>query len=322
MYQNHSYTEGYTFRKKEFSYYIHNVKKAFLYLHIAVFLAGFTAILGKLIQLNEVLLVFYRVAIAVPVLAVLIALRTGYKHIQPTYILQAAGVGCIIAIHWVAFYASVKYANVSVALVCFAATGFFTALFEPWVLKKRIVMAELWLGVLSIAGIYIIFDFYPQFQTGIIFGVIAAMGSALFPVFNKQLLHHLSPAHLTLFSLGGCMLFLPAMMPLYLHFFPAPYLFPELSDWLWLTVLAILCTIIPFDLQLKALQKISAFTVNLTYNLEPLYGILLAFAIFGEHREMGWKFYGGMSLVMISLLLQMGRVWKQHGREKMVTKNE
>lgn len=298
------------------------MKKAFLQLHIAVFLAGFTAILGKLILLNEVLLVFYRVLIAVPVLAVLIAFRSGFKNLNSGYPFQAAAVGCIIAIHWVAFYASVKYANVSVALVCFAATGFFTALFEPMVLKKRLEATELLLGLLSIAGIYIIFDFYPQFQTGIIFGVIAAVGSALFPIFNKQLLHHLPPAHLTFFSLSGCVLFLPFLIPLYLHFFPAEYIYPTQADWLWLTVLAILCTIIPFNLQLKALQKISAFTVNLTYNLEPFYGILLAFALFGEHREIGWRFYIGMLLVMVSLLLQMYRVWKQQSREIEVTKSE
>lgn len=298
------------------------MKKAFLQLHLAVFLAGFTAILGKLIQLNEVLLVFYRVLIAVPVLALLIAFRSGFKSLQPKYAFQAAAVGCIIAIHWVAFYASVKYANVSVALVCFAATGFFTALLEPLVLKKRIEVTELMLGLLSIAGIYIIFDFYPQFQTGIIFGVIAAVGSALFPIFNKQLLNHLSPAHLTLFSLSGCVLFLPLVIPVYLQFFPAAYAYPTATDWLWLTVLAILCTIIPFDLQLKSLRKISAFTVNLTYNLEPFYGIGMAFAIFGEHREIGWKFYLGMLLVMISLLLQMYRVWRQPERKQVVIKNE
>ncbi|HRN91811.1 MAG TPA: DMT family transporter [Ferruginibacter sp.] len=298
------------------------MKKAFLQLHLAVFLAGFTAILGKLIELNEVLLVFYRVLIAVPVLALLIAFRSGFKSLHPKYAFQAAAVGCIIAIHWVAFYASVKYANVSVALVCFAATGFFTALLEPLVMKKRIEFTELMLGLLSIAGIYIIFDFYPQFQTGIIFGVIAAVGSALFPIFNKQLLNHLSPAHLTLFSLSGCVLFLPLVIPVYLHFFPAAYFYPTSTDWAWLTVLAILCTIIPFDLQLKSLRKISAFTVNLTYNLEPFYGIGMAFAIFGEHREIGWKFYLGMLLVMISLLLQMYRVWRQPERKQVVIKNE
>lgn len=287
------------------------MKKAFIQLHIAVFLAGFTAILGKLIDLNEVLLVLYRVCIAVPVLAVLIAYRSGYPKTSFQIIVKAAGVGCIIGLHWVAFYASIKYANISVALVCFAATGFFTAIFEPIIQRKKMEWIELLLGLLSIIGIYIIFDFYPNYQLGIVFGLIAAVGSALFPIFNKQLLNKISPAHLTLYSLSGCILFLLMMAPVYLMYFPADKFIPNFMDVWWLTVLAILCTIIPFDLQLKALKKISAFTVNLTYNLEPFYGILLAFIIFGEHKEVGIRFYIGMSLVLLSLLLQFYRVRNQ-----------
>ena len=145
------------------------MKKAFIQLHIAVFLAGFTAILGKLILLNEGMLVWYRLLITIFVLGIWMMYKKQLELIAGMDILKIAGVGLILALHWVTFYGSVKYANVSVALVCFSATGFFTALFEPLFLRKPIVWVELGLGLLAMVGIYIIFDFHPHFKTGILF---------------------------------------------------------------------------------------------------------------------------------------------------------
>ena len=288
------------------------MKKAFLQLHIAVFLAGFTAILGKLIHLNEGLLVWYRLLITVIVLGIIMAIRKQLRLIAKKDILRIAGVGAVIAIHWVTFYGSVKYANVSVALVCFSATGFFTALLEPFMLKSRMVLAELLLGILAISGIYIIFDFHPQYKLGIIFGIISALGSAIFPILNKQLLNRFSPGELTLYELGGGLLVLTALLPGYLYFYPAGYYLPTLSDWGWLMVLAILCTVLSFHLQLNALKKISAFTANLTYNLEPVYGIILAFIFFRENEQFHQPFYIGLGLILLTIILQMVRVIKQH----------
>lgn len=269
------------------------MKKAFIQLHIAVFLAGFTAILGKLILLNEGLLVWYRLLLTVIVLAGIMYYQKQLKAIPFRDMLKIAGVGLVIALHWVTFYGSVKYANVSVALVCFSATGFFTAVFEPVIMRKRIVVAELCLGILAISGIYIIFDFHPQYKTGIIFGIISAMGSAIFPIFNKQLLVRFTPRILTLYELGGGLLALTFLLPLYLSLFPAAYYFPTFADWCWLLILAVVCTIVCFDLQLNALKKISAFTANLTYNLEPVYGILLAFIFFRRINYFTANFLSG-----------------------------
>lgn len=288
------------------------MKKAFLQLHIAVFLAGFTAILGKLINLNEGLLVWYRLLITVLVLGMMMAFRKQFLFIAKRDVLKIAGVGAVIAIHWVTFYGSVKYANVSVALVCFSATGFFTALLQPFILKSGIVVAELLLGILAISGIYIIFDFHPQYKLGIIFGIISAFGSAVFPILNKQLLNRFSPAVLTFYELGGGLIVLTALLPFYLVFYPAVYYFPSLSDWGWLMVLAIACTVLSFHLQLNALKKISAFTANLTYNLEPVYGIILAFIFFRENKQFHHQFYLGLGLIVLTIVLQMIRVLRQH----------
>ncbi len=292
------------------------MKKAFFQLHIAVFLAGFTAILGKLILLNEGLLVWYRLLLTVLVLSIIMYIRKQLKPIPLKDILKISAVGLIIAIHWVTFYGSVKYANISVALVCFSATGFFTAIFEPFILKKRLVIAELLLGILAISGIYIIFDFHPQYKTGIIFGIISAMGSALFPVFNKQLLFRFTPRVLTLYELGGGLLALTLLLPFYLFNFPASYYLPTLSDIFWLLILAILCTVISFDLQLNALKKISAFTANLTYNLEPVYGILLAFLFFQENKLLHNEFFIGLGLILLAIFLQMMRVILRPGNHR------
>lgn len=284
------------------------MKKAFIQLHVAVFLAGFTAILGKLILLNEGLLVWYRLFITVLILGTIMYFKKQLKPIPVKDMLKISAVGLIIAIHWVTFYGSVKYANISVALVCFSATGFFTAVLEPFILKKRLVIAELLLGILAISGIYVIFDFHPQYKVGVIFGIISAIGSALFPVFNKQLLFRFTPRVLTLYELGFGLLALTVLLPLYLFNFKATYYLPTFSDLGWLLILAVLCTVVSFDLQLNALKKISAFTANLTYNLEPVYGILLAFVFFQENKLFHNEFFIGLGLILLAILLQMLRV--------------
>lgn len=296
------------------------MKRALIQLHIAVFLAGFTAILGKLIQLNEGLLVWYRLVFTILILGTIMIFKKQLQAVPFRDILKIAGVGLVIAIHWVAFYGSVKYANVSVALVCFSATGFFTAIFEPVILKRKIIIAELLLGIMAIFGIYIIFDFHPQYKVGIIFGIVSAMGSALFPVFNKQLLLRFKPRVLMLYELGGGMVILTLLLPFYLNSFPAAYFIPTLSDLLWLLILAGLCTVVSFDLQLNALKKISAFTANLTYNLEPVYGIILAFIFFNESKMLKGEFYIGLGLIILAIMLHMWRLRRQSKGENVKCK--
>lgn len=285
------------------------MKKALLQLHLAVFLAGFTAILGKLIGLNEGLLVWYRLLITVTTLAALLLLRKKLVRLSLKDTLQIVGVGLIVAIHWLTFYGSVKYGNVSIAVVCISGAGFFTAFFDPLICGRRVSAIEVLLGSIAIAGIYIIFDFHPQYKTGILFGIISALGSSLFPIFNKRLLAKHEPEILTLYELGGGLLTLSFIIPFYLQVFPASYYLPTQQDWIWLLLLAWVCTVLCFDLQLKALKKLSPFTSSLAYNLEPVYGIILAFIFFSENKALNSQFYLGVGLILLAVLLQMGRVW-------------
>lgn len=287
------------------------MKKAFLQLHIAVFLAGFTAILGKLITLNEILLVWYRLLLTVLSLLLVLFLNKEFQKLSLKNTLTVFCVGALVALHWVCFYGSIKYSNVSVALTCLSAMGFFTAFFEPLIMRRRIDIFEIFLGLLAIAGIYLIFNFYPQYKTGIIFGIMSAMLASIFPVFNKTLLTKFSSKTVMLYEMCGGFFALTIIMPFYLHQFSAMYYLPTLSDWLWLLILAWLCTVLSFILQLNALKKLSPFTSNLTYNLEPVYGIILAFIFFNENKFLGKGFYFGLGLILLAVILQMMREYSK-----------
>ncbi|MEO6327333.1 MAG: DMT family transporter [Ginsengibacter sp.] len=285
------------------------MKKAFLQLHVAVFLAGFTAILGKLITLNEGLLVWYRLLITALTLALLLYFKRELEILSFNKSIRIFAVGSIVALHWVCFYGSIRYSNISVALTCLSAMGFFTAIFEPLILKRRLDAIEILLGLLAIAGIYLIFDFYPQYKLGILFGVISALLASVFPILNIPLLKNNSPKTLALYQMSGGFLALSLIIPFYLKFFPAVYYLPSTTDWLWLLVLAWFCTVLSFILQLNSLKRISPFTSSLTYNLEPVYGIILAFVIFHENKFLTPEFYYGLALILLAVILQTGRMF-------------
>lgn len=290
------------------------MRKAFFQLHTAVFLAGFTGILGRLITLNEALLVWYRLLITAVSLWVLFFFQKKLQRISRAGLLRITGVGAVVALHWVTFYGSIKYSNVSVALVCFSAIGFFTAVLEPLITRNRFNKVELLLGLLVMAGIYLIFRFDPQFKTGIILGIISALLASLFPIFNRLLVQEFTPETVTLYQLSGGFLCLTILLPVYLYYFPTTHLTPSLTDTGWLLVLSWFCTVLAFNLSMNALKKISAFTVNLTYNLEPLYGIALAFLIYREDKLLSGSFYIGLMLIVLSVFLHTWIVWKNSRR--------
>lgn len=220
-------------------------------------------------------------------------------------ILKISAVGFIAAMHWVTFYGSIKYANVSVALVCFSAIGFFTAIFEPLILKKRINWTEMLLGIMTIAGIYIIFHFDAQYKTGIIVGVVSAVLASLFPIYNKQFLQRINVETMLAWQQTGGLVTLSLLLPFYLEQFPVESFFPGMEDFLWLLVLSWLCSVIAFQFSSNALKRLSAFTVNLTFNLEPVYGILLAFIVYKENQLLSKWFYAGFAIIAVALIIHV-----------------
>ena len=284
------------------------MRQALIKLHIAVFLAGFTGVLGALIVLNEGLLVWYRMMITVVTLLAWLSWKKKITKISAASVWKLLGIGTIIALHWVCFYGSIKMANVSIGLICFASVGLFTALLEPLIRRKKFSWTELGLGLISLLGIYLIFHFDTRYREGILVGIAAALLAALFSVLNKKYVKIAAPQTMMLYELSGGLLILTILMPLYLHYFPSNYIFPTLADWVWLLVLSWLCTVLAMDLMLQSLQKVSAFTQNLSFNLEPVYGILLAFILFKENKHLDNSFYAGFALIGLSVVLQMLRV--------------
>ncbi|MEO6917283.1 MAG: DMT family transporter [Chitinophagaceae bacterium] len=282
--------------------------QALVFLHLAIFLAGFTGVLGKLIQLNEALLVWYRLFITVVTLFGFFLLKGKIPSVSLKTLLKIFGVGAVVAMHWVTFYGSIKFSNISIALVCFSTLGFFSAVIEPVVSRTKPSIPEMLLGLLPVAGVYLIFHFDTQYKTGIVFGMISAILAALFTILNKKVLKNTPASTVTLYELTGGFIFLTAILPLYLSNFNLNFSLPASSDWLWLLILAWLCTVLAFYLSMTALETVSPFTVNLSYNLEPVYGIALAFLIFHEDKELGGYFYWGLSLIVLSVILQTARV--------------
>lgn len=289
------------------------MKKAFFQLHIAIWLAGFTGVLGRLITLDAVLLVWYRLFISSVTMWIVFSVTKKLQPLSTRDILKLSGIGFLSALHWVCFYGSIKRANVSVALVCFSAVGFFTALFEPLFFKRRISVVEVFLGLIVIAGIYIIFHFDPKYKIGIILGVACALLLAVVMILIKQFVQRINSQTLLTYQLSGGLIALTLFIPFYLKQFPTSYILPDLSDWMWLLALAWFCSVLAFQFSVNSLKKLSAFTVNLSFNLEPVYGIILAFLIYHENKELKWSFFAGLTLIVLALCLQMWRVWRQSG---------
>ncbi len=286
---------------------------AFVKLHIAILLAGLTAILGKLIQLSEGPLVWWRMLFTSAMLCVYLPLAGKTPRVSFREGLTIAGVGVLIAVHWIFFYGSIKYANVSIAVVCFAMTGFFTAVLEPLFGRRAVSFREILFSLITVCGIALVFHFDARYRTGVILGVLAAALAALFTIGTKRVgARHASTTMLFYQMLGG-FAFLSLAAPAYLALFPDVALTPDPKDLIYLLLLSSLCTIGMFLLQIQVLRSISAFTVNLSYNLEPVYSILLAMLLFGEASELNLSFFAGLALICASVLLQSLYVARQSG---------
>ncbi|MDB5088384.1 MAG: Threonine/homoserine efflux transporter RhtA [Mucilaginibacter sp.] len=284
------------------------MKKALILLHLSVFLAGFTGIFGKLISLNAGLISWYRLFLSGLMLLLILAVSGKLKKISFKDVLRIAFAGSLLGLHWIFFYASIKYANISVGVVCFSLGSFFTALLEPLINRRKFSVGELLLSGLILCGIALIFGLDATYRTGIIMGVISAILVALYTIFNKRLTKSFNSSTITLYTmLGGCA-GVTIVMPLYLHFSPVATFIPSLPDFGYLLLLSLVCTVLMYSMITTALQKISAFTVNLAFNLEPLYSIILAIIFFKENRELSVGFYAGLSLIVFSVVLQMFRV--------------
>lgn len=279
-------------------------KRAYLELHIAVFLFGFTAILGDLIQLSALVMVWWRVLITSASLLLLIRVGRVMKAFTRAQILRFMGIGVLVALHWVAFYGAIKLSNASITLICMATTSFFTSLIEPVVMRQRVRWYELMLGLLIIPGMALIVGSTDaSMNTGILVGLASAFLAAFFATLNKKYIRQSYEMGITFLELGSAWLFLCVVLPFYLYFSETPVqLLPvSLTDWGYLLVLSLLCTTLAYVLALRALNHLTAFASNLTVNLEPVYGILLAWILLRENEELTPGFYLGGTVILLAV---------------------
>ena len=275
-------------------------------LHVAVFLAGWTGIFGRLVSLDGLPLVWYRMMTSVVVLAAVLGFMRKLHKTPMRAVLKIGGCGILLALHWVAFFASIQASNVSIGVACVATSCFFTTLFEPLVNRKCIQWKNILLSFIAIAGILFIFSVDVRFRLGIVLGLLCAALYSLFAILNVNIANETKEdsATMLLYELAGGVAFLTLCIPVFRAIYPTESVVPVGNDLLSLLLLGSVFTVIPFLFQLQALRKLSAFTVNMAYNLEPLYSIAVAAVLFGELQEVGFSFWGGICLIVLSVVLQ------------------
>ncbi len=280
------------------------MKKDYLLLHLSVFIAGFTGVLGRLITLDSAILVWWRMAAAAVLMWLYLAITKQLNNYKLKHLLPMGGVGLLLALHWVFFYASIKASNVSIGVVCFSLVGFFTAFLEPIINHHRFSGREFLFSLLTILGIYLIFQFDSRYRMGIALGIVSSALYALFAIANQRAGKHYEAKNMLLWEMVGGLIGLTCLIPVYNAFIPIGRLYPVGMDYAYLAFMVVICTIGLCLLQIIVLQKISAFTVNLTYNLEPVYSIILSMFIFSEYKELNFSFCIGIALIILSVLLQ------------------
>lgn len=277
--------------------------KNYLHLHVLVFIAGFTAILGQLISIDAIPLVWYRMLFALVFIGVYVLISQAKIRIPLKSVLKLSFAGIIIALHWITFFGSIKMSNVSIALAMFSTGAFFASLLEPLIYKRKIIGYEIFFGILVILGVYIITQSELQYLLGIILGVVSAFLSSFFAVLNGKFLEKHTATVISFYEfISGV-----AFITIYLIFsesgFNAEFFMLHVSDIIYLLILASICTAYAFIASVYVMRYISPYTVVLTYNLEPVYGIILAIIIFPEKENMSLNFYIGAAIVITVVML-------------------
>lgn len=275
-------------------------------MHIAIVLYGFTAILGKLIDLPGITIVVYRMGITMLSLLLIPGAVKEALSLPRKVQLKIAFIGVLMAIHWVTFFQAIKLSNVSITLSCLASTALFTSLFEPLFFRRRIQWYEMLLAAMVIVGFLFIFDVAGErYWLGMLVSVFSAITIALASVINKSVVEEVENVFsITLIEFVAGVSVLLLVFPLYLQFFPETPIVPRSGmDWFYLIVLALLCTTLAYSLTMLALRHVSAYTTTLSINLEPIYGMLMAAFLFQENEELSWGFYIGAAIILASVVV-------------------
>ena len=298
----------------------HELRSAHLQIHLCVLLWGITAILGKLISLDALPLVWWRMLIVVVVLALLPRVWRGLVRLDRKQVAGYSLIGALVALHWLTFYGAVKLANASVAATCIALAPAFTAIVEPWLAKRPFRPRELALGVAVLPGVALVVGGVPEgMRLGVAVGAASALLVALFGSLNKRMAGRADPLTVTALELAAGTVLLTLIAPLLPLLMPALaselWVIPDLRDAGLLLLLSIVCTLLPFVLCLVALRQLSAYTMQLVTNLEPVYAIILAMILLGEQRELTPAFYAGVAMILAVVFYDPARSALQRLRQ-------
>ena len=275
--------------------------KSYLHLHVIVFIWGFTAILGKLISLEALDLVWYRMLFASVIMTFVVLLSKEKVKVPFNVLIGFIVSGIIIAAHWLTFYQAIKVSNVSITLACLSTGAFFASILEPIFYKRKVIWYELLFGVIVVIGLGIIFNVETKYTIGIYLAVTSAFLSALFSVINGKYAKEYNPNIISLYELSSGVFFISIYLFFAGSFTPAFFAL-SINDLIWLFLLSSICTAYAFSASVKVMKFLSPFTVMLTINLEPIYGIILALLIFDDTEEMTPLFYVGALLILITVI--------------------
>ena len=272
-------------------------------MHAAIFLWGFTGILGKLIDLNEGMLVWYRMLFSSIAIVLILLYRRRFPKLTFKEIFHIGGIGLLVMLHWIAFYGSIKLASISVAMICLSSIALFASILEPLVNKTRFDRMEIFFSALAVTGISTIYNSDITAANGIILGIISAVLSASFSILNKRITEKYESLTISLIELTGGWIFLTLLFPFYFMIQPTTKFIPNEMDLFYLLILSLVCTVLTWILSLQALRKVSAYTMGLALNLEPVYGIILAILFAGEGKLMNSGFLTGACIILITIIL-------------------
>jgi len=276
----------------------------YLKLHFIVFLWGFTAVLGKLVLLPSPEMVFYRTILAAVGMGVwMVAFRGTFKVAGPDLV-KLLLIGSIIAIHWLAFFGAGRIANPSTSLVGFATCSLWAALIEPVAKGKKIQLVEIGLGLVVLAGLIIIFSFDFQYKLGLLLAVVSGLTAAIFSVINSKIVTRINAYTITFYEMIGACLGVTLFFPFYTHWISAGELdlTPALLDWVYIALMAWACSVYAFSVSINLSKRLSVFFIQLTLNLEPVYGIILALLVFGQQEVMDVHFYIGTLIILSAVI--------------------
>jgi len=273
----------------------------YLHLHVIIFIWGFTAVLGALITIDAIPLVWYRMLIASALIFVFVLLKHHNLKFKLKTIAGFFLAGLIIALHWLAFFGAIKASNVSVTLAIMSTGAFFTAFLEPLLYRRRIIWYEVLFGLVVIVGLYIIFQAEGDYFWGIILALTSSFLGALFSVINGKFAVKYSASVISFYELFFGMLCITAYL-FYAQDFSEAFFTLPFMDWIYLFILASACTAYAFIASVHVMKWISPYTVMLTINMEPVYGILLALWILGDKEYMSPQFYLGAAIIIITVI--------------------